>query len=124
MAHSSRTKKSPGVFTSGAQFVNISLPKDVTASIKASAFSIEDFEKSMSSLMTDGYKLSVRWDKFNDCYGAWLIAPDDSENKGYILPGRGSTPMRAIKQVVYIHYIVLECSWVDDQGLKAVVLDD
>jgi hypothetical protein len=107
-----------------AQFVNINLTKDVLQTIKSQSFTLEALEAGAAELMGDGYKLSLRFDVRNDCYAAWLIAPNSGVNKGYILSGRGSTPVKAFKQLFYIHFVLLERNWVDDQGQRFDVLDD
>jgi hypothetical protein len=107
-----------------AQFVNINLTPEQKALVKQSEWSIESLDNSLNDLLGSGYKVTLRYDERNDCFACWLIAPDYGDNKGWILPGRGSTPHKALKQACYIHYAVLEKIWGADQGQKGEVMDD
>lgn len=49
-----------------------------------------------------GYKITFREDAYTQSFAAWVIAPDgDDPNAGLILSGRGSTPLKALKQCAY-----------------------
>lgn len=125
MVHS--TRKPQNKPTNGwirADFVNINLEDRQRAELKALDWSIADFDTACSVLMNLGYKLSVRYDERNDSFAAWIIAPDGSANKGQILAGRGSTAFKAIKQVMYIHFKILDTDWGENQGQKAIEIDD
>lgn len=107
-----------------AQFVNTSLDDDVKAKIKEAPWDIEAFNNAMVKLMSDGYKLTVRYDAKNDCFAAWLVAPPNGSNKGYILAGRGSTPFKAVKQVSYIHFVVYDGDWSEGVVRSVEAVDD
>jgi hypothetical protein len=126
MVHSTRKnqgRNTPSPFEP-AVFVNVNLEAEQKAEVKAAKWDSGEFDTSMSVLMVDGYKLSIRYDKFNDCFAAWLLPVNTHKNKGLILAGRGSTPMRAVKQLVYIHYKVLDGDWTSEQPQSREVLDD
>src|SRR5690242_14257100 len=107
-----------------AEFVNIQLSKEQQAEIRANAWSLDAFDNALNNLLGAGYKVTFRYDERNDCFAAWLVAPNGSENEGYILAGRGSTPHKAIKQACYIHFAILEGVWGADMGREKNELDD
>lgn len=118
------SKPRPAPIFSPSEFVNINLTPDQKAAIKAAAFDLVSFDASIERLLDGGYKLTVRFDDRNDCYASWLVAPATGQNKGKILAGRGSTPLKALKQLLYIHTVVLEGDWDTAQDQSATVLDD
>lgn len=93
------------------QFVNVSLSVDDVFNIKLQAWHEEEFNDAFSRLCMDGYKTTLRYDQRNQCYAAWLLPTEGGPNDGYILSGRGSTPFKALKQLAYIHYKLLEGRW-------------
>lgn len=107
-----------------AEFVNVQLDQAQRDSIKANVWTIDSLDNALNDLLADGYKITLRYDERNDCFAAWLIAPTKSENSGYILSGRGSTPHKALKQAAYIHYAVLEKMWGADHGQDRSLIDD
>jgi hypothetical protein len=63
-------------------------------------------------LIESGYKTTLKWDDYNDCFGAFVIAEGrNPENTGMVLTGRGSTPLKALKQAMFKHYVVFDGSW-------------
>jgi hypothetical protein len=66
----------------------------------------------LNDLAEKKYQISVKYDAFNECIGAFLICKDEkSENNGFILTGRGSTAQNALMGVLYRHYAVFEEAW-------------
>lgn len=126
MVHSTRKPKPvPGKaeFTP-AQFVNVNLEPAQRDALKAADWGIDQFESAFAALCADGYSLKLRYDERNDCFSAWLLPAPHSKHDGMILSGRGSTPMKAIKQLCYIHFKVLEGDWGANQGVNREPIDD
>lgn len=118
-------KPPPKPTPTNVRFVNIELDKRQQQEVKAQPWSLDAFENAMLNAFEAGYKLSIRRDERNKCYAAWLIPPEQGhENSGYILAGRGSTPSKAVKQLIYIHDAVLEGVWGVDQGYDRSLIDD
>lgn len=127
MPHSNRRSQAKGSVSPGfkpANFININLTKEQVAIVKATPWDIDKFDVSCEGLMHDGFKLTVRYDQRNDCYSAWLVPSDDHKFAGNILSGRGSTPMKAIKQLMYIHFNALERNWDIEQNQSQLEIDD
>lgn len=86
-------------------FVNFSLNDDQKAEIKNSQLTIEALDEMLTDLYQDGYKIFHSWDFKNKVFMAALTNNDISHvNAGKFLNGRGSTPMKAVKQVLWAHH--------------------
>lgn len=122
-----RNKPVPGSLSPGfkpANFININLTRDQVDVIKAAEWDIVKCDAMLHALLFDGFKVSVRFDMSNNCFAAWMIPPDGHKWSGSILAGRGSTPTKAIKQLLYIHHIVLDCRWDTVQDQPTMEIDD
>lgn len=128
MPHTNKNgAKTPGQLSPGfkpSNFININLTGEQIAENKAWRLSIEEMDNLMHALCFDGFKFTMRFDKFNDCFACWLVPPDGHRWSGRILAGRGSTPTKALKQLLYVHYKALETDWDTVQDQVALVLDD
>jgi hypothetical protein len=80
--------------------------------VKETPISIEFAEDTILKLSEEGYAVSFSYDDYNSCYSC-LLRPKytNNSNAGYLLNGRGSTPIRALRQAAYIHYIVFRSQW-------------
>lgn len=93
-------------------FVNWSLSPDEKASCKAWCVTLEDMDAAETSLIQSSYKITVSWDNFRECYTASLLPQGDQHiNAGYILTGKGSTPSKARKQALFVHFHVMDGEW-------------
>lgn len=108
------------------QFVNWSLDAEQKAACKAWVLSIEDYDAALGNLIEAGYKTTVSYDQFRHCFTASIVPTKEAkENQGYILTGKGSTPTKAIKQALYIHFHVMDENWASYSTAKAIEeLDD
>jgi len=94
---------------SSSVFVQFVLSDEQRGHLKSTALTSEQIDGTLSRLFDDGYKLSMKWDDYSKAFAAWLIAPEwDNPNMGRILSGRGSTPIKALKQLFYIHFNIAE----------------
>lgn len=86
-------------------FVNFSLTDEQKAEIKATKLTMEALESTLEKLFGEGYKIFWSFDFKNDVYMAALTNNDISHvNAGKFLNGRGSTPLKAVKQVLWAHH--------------------
>lgn len=108
------------------QFVNWSLNPEEKSACKAWDLSREDYANAIGGLIEGGYKVTVSYDSFRSCFTASIVPTKDAKsNQGYILTGKGSDPLKAIKQVLYIHYHIMGEEWSSYSTAKAVEeLDD
>jgi hypothetical protein len=120
----SKTKNAPQF--DKATFVSYTLSKEQRSELKATVFTLDQMDSQMLKLEEEGYKITFRPDDFNSCHAAWIIPTGDKHpNSGMILSGRGSTPLKALKQALYIHYQVFDSEWGDWRNeAKGEDLDD
>lgn len=92
-----------------SRFINQELTADQKRKLKEADFGVVEFESGMARLLDSGYKVTVSVDSKYSCYGAFAIPTDDkSVNKGYILAARGSTPFKAVKQLLFKHFTIFD----------------
>jgi len=108
------------------QFVNWSLTVEEKAAVKAWALTLEEYDNFVGGLVEAGYKITVSYDNFRSCFTASIVPTKDAKsNQGYILTGKGSTPLKAVRQAMYIHFYVMDGEWSSYSTAKAVEeLDD
>jgi len=95
-----------------AEFVNYELGKDEQARCKAWQFDLDTLSDALLRLADSGYVVSCKFDTYSEAHSAFLRqAVPDGENAGYILSGRGSSPLKALKQVIFKHFVLFEQSW-------------
>lgn len=93
-------------------FVECELSKDELTALKKQEFSYEEGENQLIRLSEAGFKISFKYDGYNQCQQVTMMSDDPkSENAGWILVARGSTPFKALKQLCYKHYEVLGELW-------------
>lgn len=95
-----------------AKFIQFELDADQKRQCKAWLPDITLIDDGMLKACESGYKFSVKYDDYSSAYACWMQPTSaDSPNAGYILSGRGSTPLKAIKQCLYKHHMVFEGTW-------------
>lgn len=95
-------------------FIQRELSAEESLACKRQVAPLEALDDSAMSLGDQGYRISLKWDTYGDCYGAWMQQTQDGKpNAGMCLTGRGSTPMKALKQLFFKHYVLLEENWAD-----------
>lgn len=93
-------------------FVNWSLSVEDKVACKAWLVVEGDIDNALLTVIEEGYKVTCSYDSYRACFTASLIPQnDDSPNKGYILSGKGSTPLKATKQALFIHYRIMGSEW-------------
>ena len=95
-----------------SEFVNYTLTEQERSHVKSLWAGPSDGDNAIIRLIEQGYSLSVSWDAFSSCFMC-IIRPkgDPAPNAGFLLSGRGSTPLKAIRQAWYIHEFVFEHDW-------------
>lgn len=116
----------PATRFNGNQFINYELNKAQTAELKAQPNDANKLFASLEGLINDGYKLTVKYDERNECFASFLFAPDDGgANSGFILTGRGSSCVKAVKQLLYKHFVCLPNGWSEfAERPTGMVIDD
>jgi len=97
-----------------AKFVLYELNKDQTAECKSQPNDAETLFGAMEAMITDGYAFSLKTDSYSGGIGCWVRHTDpDHANGGLILSGRGSTALKALKQVLFKHHICMAGLWTE-----------
>lgn len=107
---------------SDVSWVNYNLSDEQKQELKAQVF---DFETALLRLTEEDMKVTISYDDYNECYSCFLIPKkQESINYGAILSGRGSTPIKAVKQACYLHWNIFEGNWSDGRLSRKEVIDD
>jgi len=94
------------------KFVNWSLTSAEKTACKEWLVVDGDVDNALLTFIEEGNKVTCSYDSFRFCFTASLIPADElSPNKGYILTGKGSTPLKAIKQALFINYRIMDGLW-------------
>lgn len=111
---------------SPVQFINYDLTVEEKKSFKEWAIkNADEFHSMVDKLIDSGYHVSVKWDNFNGCTGAFIICKaDKSPNFGFILTGRGTTHFGSVMGALYRHYVLFEEVWPVETVSRRANLDD
>lgn len=103
------------------KFINWSLSADEKLAVKQWVLSIEEIDDAISKLVEAGYKVTSSWDTYRSCFTASIVPTQDAKiNQGFILTGKGSTALKAIKQALYIHHYVMNEDWSSYSTAKGI----
>jgi len=112
MANSNKKPPTPNNGFLPAKFINYTLSKEQKDELKATEFSLEYADDILVKLTEANYKVTFSYDDFAECFAAHVV-PKGTEHKnaGFILAGRGSTPLKALKQAAYMHWQIFDEDW-------------
>jgi len=122
-------KKSSGKLPNNSyqtsEFINYPLSAEQKKEIKAWHPDLEEIDDLLLKLCEAGYRITLRYDDRSSAFAAWVNpSGEDNPNNGFTLSGRGSTPLKAIKQALYIHNL-FEGDWAGNyRQFKEDDLDD
>lgn len=99
-------------YTSAFKFVPDRLTVGIKDAIKAWEVTAEELDKALLTLFDQGYKVTGKYDEYSRAYAWFLMHTSlEHENSLMILTGRGSTPFKALRQLIFIHYKVWNETW-------------
>lgn len=104
-----------------SEFINLELDKKQTASYREWRNDLENVLNLWLELVEAGYRVNSKYDDYSSACAVFIIPTESTENGGYILTGRGSTPYRALTEALYKHSEILHGDW--SQGRKEEPLD-
>lgn len=128
MATKKPTKK-PQTFTNPSfrGFLNITLSDEDRAIIKATEYASDAYYLDVEKWIDSGYKFTFSYDDYNHCYQV-IGTPMDKDHVDYgiMLAARGSTPVKAMKQWVYMQVrLVGDSTWTENlKPPRPMELDD
>lgn len=86
------------------KFVAYELTAPELRELKAWKPTIEELDDIVSKLTDEGYKFTLKFDEYNDCEQCTMMqAYKNGPNWNLGLVGRGSTPLKALKQALWKH---------------------
>jgi len=120
----SSSKSSKTQFTQ-SEFINFPLSAEQKREIKAWTPTFEDIDNELLKLTEAGYRVTLRWDERSEAHACWVNPTgEDHSNAGLTLSGRGSTPLKALKQALYIDRL-FDGDWAGNyKSFKEEELDD
>lgn len=108
-----------------AKFVQYELTKQEQADVKAVVVPHEELFDFLMGLVEKDYKVTFKWDSYHNCNCCWLIpSENDTDNRGLILTGRGSSPEKAIKQAMWLHTVRFKSIWPVPGDRASIEIDD
>jgi hypothetical protein len=80
----------------------------------------------LHGLADAGYSVTLKYDTYSEAYASFMQQKgDEGPNSGFTLTGRGSTPYKALKQLLFKHFEVMAQTWEPFSGHeKASEIDD
>lgn len=120
-----KRKSTAGRFND-ATFINWSLSVEQKQEIKAWSPDGEELDDLLTEIIQENCKVTFGYDDFGQSYTCSLVPQAKHKtNFGFILVGRGSTPVKAFKQSVYIHKSIFAGDWSTySKGSRTEELDD
>lgn len=74
----------------------------------------------LERMVMDGYKVSIAFDRYNDCVGVFCTIPEvTAGNHGWCLTARGPDTLAALKVLVFKHYTILDGVWTSEVSQAA-----
>jgi len=106
-------------------FLNLELNTEQKDALRALPLWSDEWDKQLGTMTGAGFAISLKVDGFNHCFAAYAqIRLHSHPCYGFILSGRGSTQTKALRQLLYKHFVVLEENWNAVAGAAPVEYDD
>jgi len=94
------------------EFVQFELSKDQLAELKATPLDAAVLDELTLKLVEADYRVALKWDERGECHACYIQRVGaDGDNVGAILTGRGSTPLKALRQALFKHFVALKEEW-------------
>lgn len=115
MAAKKPAKRQPPSNPSFKGFLNMNLSDEDKAILKATTYDEAMWQGDLEKWIDNGFKFTFSEDTYNHCFQVIGTRQDkDHKDFGILLTGRGSTPIKAFKQWVYVQTrLIGEADWVD-----------
>lgn len=94
------------------QWISVDLTEKQRADMRARFAENSSVNDALLTLIEQGYKVTLSWDKFSKCFACYVFpVGDEHANSGHILSNRGASPFAALKGAVYRHFVVFDGDW-------------
>jgi len=97
-------------------FVNRELSSEEVRAYRAWRQDTDAIDLIWREAIDDGYKFTIRFDERNNCSVCFMFPAEGHDNHGFILTGRGGTPLRAIAECIYKHSFLFGGAWFEATG--------
>lgn len=124
--NSTNKRKSAAGRFNDATFINWSLSVEQKQEVKAWSPTSGEVDDLLSEVIQEDCKVTFGYDDFGQSFTCSFVPQAKHKtNYGFILVGRGSTPVKAFKQAFYIHKSVFSGDWSTySKGSRTEELDD
>lgn len=95
------------------KFINYELTVEERAACKAWIEDLNDLDNYTRAANEEGYRFSLKYDERSKAYACFMSAYGDAAkiNGGFMNTGRGSSPFKALRQVLYKHLVIFDKEW-------------
>lgn len=123
-AESAPAREKPNSFEQ-FEFLNYELTKEQKDALKAMPLWNGEWDEMLGNATKTGFAISLKVDGFNHCFAAYMqIRLRSHPCYGFILSGRGSTQTKALRQLLYKHFVALEENWNGASTIQTAAFDD
>lgn len=107
-------------------FINVDLTGEQRAQCKSLLNGEGELDSEVLRMVEAGYQITLNWDSYNQCFGCFVKAKSGAAlvNEGLILTGRGSSPLKALKQAWFKHILIYDQTWQDGFQPRGYDVDD
>lgn len=98
-------------YQSDSEFINRELTKEEQADYREWRNDLDGVLAEWSELLEGGYRVNTKYDDYSSAFACFIIPPDDGDNSGFILTGRGGNPYRAVSEAVFKHSEIFHGVW-------------
>lgn len=93
-------------------YVQFDISEQERGMLKGIDFGVDELNEAIIELAANGYGVSWAKEKDKSTWMAFINPKGDThKDKGWVLCGRGSTPVKALKQAAYVHFTKLDGVW-------------
>lgn len=110
-----KSKTAPTSNPSFRGFLNLNLSDEDKAIIKSAKYDESTYASDLEKWIDSGYKFTFSYDDYSHCFMV-VATPQakDHVDYGILMSGRGSTPIKALKQWVYMQTrLVGDADWTE-----------
>lgn len=122
MPPKSKGQREPAPFKG---FIEYDLSEQEKSDLKQQAFDLVIANTCLTNLVQAEYRVSFGFDFYNSSFTCSISHKDPKHaNAGWVLVGRGSEPLKALKQAAYKHYTVFDEIWHNARAMSKAEIDD
>lgn len=98
-------------YQADSEFVNYELTVEQVQAYRKWRQDLDNVDLMWKEACENGYRFSTKYDDYSSAFAVFMLPGSGTENDGFILTGRGGTPLRALCECLYKHFEVLGGDW-------------